>query len=207
MWWRQEPLGRCEACAALFWLDDIEPVGVMPQMPRASGRFTRAWLRWRGDPGGQLQAEKDWSLAMKSWGYASYIGSVSFDDVAYVLARSKGMCRDQQLWLRNRIWWGLNDRYRNRLDGSSIPDVPSWPIAVERRNMEVILDTLQDSEAKPWNVIQQGELLRLLGRFDEAVVKLRAVPSDGHSEVRAAKIEKLARCGDTAVRMLTSPAW
>lgn len=207
MWWRQEPLVRCEACAALFWLDDIEPVGVMPQTPRTIGRFARAWLRWRGDPGGQLQAEEEWSQAMKSWGRAPYIGSVSFDDVAYVLARSRGVRRDQQLWLRNRIWWGLNDRYRSRFDGTPIPDVPSWPIAVERSNMEVILDMLQDSEVEPWNMIQQGELLRLLGRFDEAVVKLRAVPADGHSEVRAAKIEKLAKCGDTAVRMMTPPTW
>ena len=142
---------------------------------------------------------------MKSWGRAPYIGSVSFDDVAYVLARSKGVSRDQQLWLRNRIWWGLNDRYRSRFDGTPIPDVPSWPIAVEHSNMEVILDMLQDGEVEPWNMIQQGELLRLLGRFDEAIVKLRVVPADGHSEVRAAKIERLARCGDTAVRMLTLP--
>ncbi|MGX9221045.1 hypothetical protein ACWV27_21990 [Massilia varians] len=73
--------------------------------------------------------------------------------------------------------------------------------------MEVILDMLEDTEVKPWNMIQQGELLRLLGRFDEAVVKLQAVPADGHSEVRAAKIEKLARCGDTSVRMLSAPSW
>ena len=73
--------------------------------------------------------------------------------------------------------------------------------------MEVILDMLQESEVKPWNMIQQGELLRLLGRFDKAIVKLRAVPADGHSEVRAAKIVKLARWGNTAVRMLTPPTW
>jgi hypothetical protein len=207
MSWRQEPLVRCKACAALFWLDDIEPVGIMPQMPRAIGRITRAWLRWRGDPEGQLQDQEEWSHAMASWGRAQYIGSVSFDDVAYVLARSKGVRRDQLLWLRNRIWWGLNDRYRSRIDGTPIPDVPSWPIAAERSNMKVILDMLQDSEVKPWNLIQQGELLRLLGHFDEAVVKLRAVPADGHSEVRAAKIEKLAKCGDIKVRMLSAPSW
>lgn len=206
MTWRQEPLVRCKACASLFWLNDIEPVGIMPRMPRPIGRFTRAWLRWRGDPEGRLQDEEEWSQAMATWGRAQYIGSVNFDDVMYVLARSKGVSKDRLLWLRNRIWWGLNDRYRTRFDGSPLPDVPTWPLAAERTNMEAILDMLQ-GEMKPWHMIQRGELLRLLGRFDEAVAVLRAVPADGHSEVRAVKIERLARSGDTQVRELRPSTW
>ncbi|MDN4061310.1 hypothetical protein QPK31_24115 [Massilia sp. YIM B02769] len=200
---RQEPLVRCKACAALFWLDDIESVGIMPQTPRPIGRFTRTWLLWRGDPQGLLQDEEEWSQAMASWGKAQYIGSVNFDDVAYVLARSKGVRRDRLLWLRNRIWWGLNDRYRSRFDDSPLPDVPTWPEAAERANMEAILSMLQDGEVQPRDMIQQGELLRLLGRFDEAVGVLKAVPVDGYSEIRAVKIERLARSGDTQVRMLS----
>lgn len=207
MSWRQEPLVRCKACAALFWLDDIEPVGIMPQMPRAMSRFTRAWLRWRGDPEGQLRDQEEWSEAMESWGRAQYIGSVSFDDVEYVLARSKGVTREQLLWLRSRIWWGLNDRYRTRSDGSPLPNVPTWPLALEHTNMEVILNMLRGGEVTPWSMIQQGELLRLLGRFDEAVTVLKEVPADGYSEVRAVKIERLARDGDRQVRMLSTPTW
>jgi hypothetical protein len=144
---------------------------------------------------------------MRSWGGAQYVGNVNFDDVAYVLARSKGVSRDQLLWLRKRIWWGLNDRYRSRFDGSPLPDVPTWPEAAERANMEVILNMLRDGEVQPWNMIEQGELLRLLGRFDAAIVMLKAVPPDGHSEVRTAKSERLARTGDKQVRMLSPPTW
>lgn len=205
--WRQEPLVRCKACAALFWLDDIEAVAIMPQMPRPIGRFTRAWLRWRGDPQGLLRDEEEWSLAMASWGTAQYIGRVNFDDVVYVLGRAKGVSTAQLLWLRNRIWWGLNDRYRSRFDGSPLPDAPTWPVAAERANMEVILDMLQDGEVQPRHMIQQGELLRLLGRFDDAVAVLKAVPPDGHNEVRAAKIERLARAGDMHVQMLSPSTW
>lgn len=207
MSWRQDPLVRCDACAALFWLDEIEPVGVMPQMPRSIGRATRAWLRWRGDPEGRLRDEEEWAQAQASWGSARYIGSVSFDDVVYVLGRSKGVTRDQRLWLRNRIWWDLNDRYRNRSDGSPIPNVPVWPVTAERSNMEAILDMLRDGDIGPWSMIQQGELLRLLGRFTEAIAILKAVPPDGHSEVRAVKIERLARRGDAQVRELSAPTW
>lgn len=200
MWWRQEPLVRCVACAALFWLEDIEPVGIMPQMPRPIGRVAQTWVRWRGDPEGRLQDHEDWAKALKSWGRAQYIGRADFDDVVHVLSRSKGVSSERLLWLRSRIWWDLNDRYRTRSDGSAIPDVPTWPLSVERTNMEVILDMLRDVEAEPWNMIQQGELLRLLGRFDDAVAILKAVPADSHSEIRAIKIQKLAEQCDTQVR-------
>jgi len=79
----------------------------MPDAPRAMDRLTQAWLRWRGDPEGQLQARKEWTEAIKSWGQAQYVGRVDFDDVVYVLSRSKDVSINRLLWLRNRIWWGL----------------------------------------------------------------------------------------------------
>lgn len=207
MWWRQEPLVRCSACAALFWLEDVEPLGIMPDAPRPIGRFKRAWLRWRGDPQGLLHGEEEWGRAMVSWGEAGYIDSVKFDDVMYVLARSKGISKPRLLWLRKRIWWGLNDRYRSRQDGLPIPDVPTWPQALERSNMEAILVMLREGDRHPIDMVEQGELLRLLGRFDEAIAVLKAVPADGHSEVRAVKIERLARSGDSQVRELSPRTW
>lgn len=201
--WRQEPLVRCDACAALFWVADVERVGIMSKMPERTGRFARAWLGWRGDPKGKLLAEAKWNDAMKSWGQAQHIGSINFDDVVYVLSRSKGECRERVLWLRKRIWWNLNDRFRDRADGLPVPDVPVWPVAAERSNMQAILDMLRDGEVQPWSMIQQGELLRLLGRFDEAISILKTVPADGYSEVKAVRIERLARSGDTQVRELT----
>jgi hypothetical protein len=78
---------------------------------------------------------------------------------------------------------------------------------MERSNMEAILDMLRDDGDAPWSMIQQGELLRLLGRFDEAITVLKAVPADGHSEVRAVKIERLAQRGDVQVRELSPPPW
>jgi hypothetical protein len=202
--WGQDPLVRCNACAALFWLDDVEAVGIMPELSRPIGRLSRTWMGWRGDPQGQLRDEKERAHARELWGSAQYIGRASFEDVAYVLARSEGTSLDRLLWLRMRIWWGLNDRYRSRPGGSAVPE---WPVAVEQRNMEVILDMLQGGEVQSWHMIQQGELLRLLGRFDESIAILKAVTPDGHSEVRAVKIEKLARTGDTQVRELSQPTW
>lgn len=207
MWWRQEPLVRCNACAALFWLDDIEPIGLMPDRPPPIGRLSRAWLRWRGDPDGRLQAQQEWASAMQAWGQARHLDRADFDDVAHVLSRSKGVATHRVLWLRCRIWWGLNDRYRGRSDESPVAELPRWPAAMERSNMEVILDMLRDGEQQPGSMLQQGELLRLLGRFDEAIALLNTVPADGYSEVRAMKIGRLAQSGDTQVRELSVPDW
>jgi hypothetical protein len=206
-WWKQEPLGRCGACAALFWLDDTECIGIMPKRPRSIGRLARAWMRWRGDPQGWLRDERQWSQAFAAWGSAQYIGSVGFDDVAHVLARSKGATQDRLLWLRKRVWWGLNDRYRRRAEDSPLPDIPTWPKADEQANMHAILDILKEADVYARDLVLQGELLRLLGRFDEAVAVLKAVPPDGHSGVRAVEIERLARNGDTQVRLLSPTAW
>ena len=126
MSWRQEPLVRCHAYAELFWMDDIEPVGIMPDPLMPMGHLTRAWLRWRRDPEGQLQAQEACTGTMKRWGQAQDIGRANFDDVVYVLSRSEGVETHRLLWLRSRIWWDLNDRYRCRPDGSPVLDTPTW---------------------------------------------------------------------------------
>lgn len=104
--------------------------------------------------------------------------------------------------LRRGIWWGLNDRHRDRGDGTPIPNVPRWSEADERANMEAIIDLLDAGDMGPRDRVQKGELLRLLGRFDEAIAVLKAVPADGHNEVKAVKIERLAKRKDSQVRLL-----
>lgn len=123
------------------------------------------------------------------------VDTASFEDVVYALGNSAGASPDRLLWLRTLIWWELNDRYRIRDDGTCVPNVPHWPESDERANMEAMLDLLAAREMTPSDQVQKGELLRLLGRFDEAVAVLKAVPADGHSECRAVRIERLARQG------------
>lgn len=199
-WWRQEPLVRCNACAALFWLDDTVAVGTMPLMPQKMGAFTYSWLPWRRR---HLPDQDARRLANRLWGDPQHIGAANFDDVVHVLSRSRGVSDQRLLWLRKRIWWELNDRYRHQCDGAPLHDVPVWPQWAERNNMQAILDMLDGGEITADQMIQRGELLRLLGRFDEAIAVLKAVPADGHTEVRAVRIERLARKKDTHVRLLS----
>lgn len=193
-----QPLARCSACAALFWLADAEPAPVMPEEPeRPIGRLPRAWLRWRGDPDGRLREEAEWLAAVAAREHARPIGQASFADVLYVLEHSEGVGRDLVLWLRKRIWWEWNNRYRG---GRGIV-LPRPPNAKERANMEAMLDLLRDGNGEPDELVLQGELLRLLGRFDEAIAVLQSLPAGRQSD-RAAIIEQLARQRDRQVRLL-----
>jgi hypothetical protein len=204
-WWAvtRTPLVRCSSCRALFWIDDVESLGVRRRPPHPPiGRFERLWAQWRGDPRGRLRDEVMWHQNSEGWEAAKSADTASFDDVAYVLANSAGVSTERLLWLRRRVWWRLNDRYRTQSDGSRVPNVPTWPEAEERANMEALLDLLALADAKSSDLVQKGEILRLLGRFAEAIAVLKAVPADGHNEIRAVKIERLARKGDLAVRPL-----
>lgn len=201
-WWAQEPLVRCRACAALFWINDFEPVGELPRKPMEVGALYRFMSRWRGDTKGRLRDERAWLEISDEWKAAQSANAVNFEDVAYVLSKSGGLSRSKLLWLRRRIWWSLNDRYRVRSDGSPIPNLPTMDEVEERVNMQGILELLEQEEMGGRDLVQKGELLRLLGRFDDAVAVLKAVPPDGYNEVRASKIETLARAGDSRVRPL-----
>lgn len=65
------------------------------------------------------------------------------------------------------------------------------------------LRLLELFEHDPARQVERGELLRQLGRFDDAVAVLKAVKPDGYSEVRAIKIERLARECIAELRLLS----
>jgi hypothetical protein len=179
---RYRPLVKCPACLGIFWLEDIEPLG-------------------------ELQREPKPSLAVPAgWESASYLAAVDFDDVTFVLQHSAGLGHERLVWLRRHIWWSLNDRQRTRSDGTPVPDVPSIASADEQANQEALLALLQQCELQARDRVDAGELLRQLGRFDEAIAVLRSVVPDGHSEVRASKIERLARKGDRRLGLLRGEA-
>jgi len=69
-----------------------------------------------------------------------------------------------------------------------------------------ILRILELVEGNPNARVTRGELLRQLGRFNEAVPVLKAVVPDGRSEVRAVRIERLARAGIPELQDLSATA-
>ena len=72
------------------------------------------------------------------------------------------------------------------MDAEALPAVSD---DVAHANIQRLLELI---ELDPGEQVMRGELLRQLGRFDEAAAVLRAVKPNGYSEVKAAKIERLA---------------
>lgn len=203
-WWASvnPPLVRCWACNALFWLEDVEAVGVLPYSPASMNRLSRLVARVRGDPHGRLRPEREWALVPDGWKAAQRFDNPDFEDIRHVLANPQGSSRSQLLWLRRQIWWRLNDRFRTRYDGSPIPNVPFIPADEEHANKHAMIALLLQETGESRDDVERGELLRQLGQFDEAVAVLKAVPADGFSEIRASKIAALARAGDVQVRSI-----
>jgi len=58
------------------------------------------------------------------------------------------------------------------------------------------------------NQVARDEIMRQLGRFDEAVALLKTAKSDRYNEVLAVKIERLAAAGIAELHALNSwPLW
>jgi len=70
--------------------------------------------------------------------------------------------------------------------------VASHPVIADATTDANRLRLLELFEHDPKVQVARGELLRQLGRFDEAVAVLKAVKPDGYSEAEAGKIERLA---------------
>jgi hypothetical protein len=146
-------------------------------------------------------AEGAWLQVPDAWKAAERVDSVELDDLAALLAEADGLDRNKLLWLRRRIWWSMNDRFRD-VGESAVLDAPEVHGLDERANMQALLELLDADVMDAGDLVEKGELLRQLGRFNDAVAVLKAVPADGYNEVRAARIEVLAQAGDRVVREL-----
>lgn len=193
---------RCRICLGLFFEDDAVQVGTVPPGASILPSIARIIARLNGEPDDAVRNDEPELDLPPGWKQAKQPASVELDDLLFVLANPRDLAAERLLGLRKGVWWRLNDRYRVGSDGKPMPDVPTLPADQEHANIEAILGLLEVEEDRPGAMVFRGELLRHLGRFDEAIRVLRAVPCDGRSEVRASKIERLARAGDRAVRVL-----
>jgi len=208
-WWAgaSAPVGRCPACRNVVWVDDAIAVMQAPQEPRQIGPMARLWHRITGDKRGRLRDERKWALLPTGIKQAKNIDRLECaDDFIEALAALPAADDDgREVYLRRRLWWASSDHQRVRVDGMLVTSSPAVAAAPALANRLRLLELL---EHDPKAQVERGELLRQLGRFDEAVAVLKAVKPDGYSEVMAVKIERLAAAGITELQNLNAaPAW
>lgn len=191
-WWAGigAPVGRCPSCTRVVWVDDARVVMLAPRQPHPIGTLARVWHRLTGDRQGRLRDEQNWITAQTKIKDAPLIvGLKSMCDFLHALADISPDDRDREVYVRLRLWWASNDHRRFRATETPIEPQP----AVAPEACTNILRLLDLFENDPSRQVERGELLRQLGRFEEAVAVLKAVKPNGYSEVRASKIQRLAQ--------------
>lgn len=194
-WWAGmgAPVGRCPACAKVIWTDAAKAVMPAPWKPRPIGAVDRLWHRVTGDRSGRLRDEREWNeVPLEIKEAKSIAGLHSAKDYIDALALLPADAEEREVYLRRRLWWASNDHQRLRTDGTPVAAEPVMAPTESHANM---LRLLVMVEHDPKQQVERGELLRQLGRFDEAVAVLKAVKPNGYSEVKAVKLERLARAG------------
>ncbi|MEV4783387.1 hypothetical protein [Burkholderia sp. LMU1-1-1.1] len=192
-WWANASgsVGRCPVCTGIVWLADADEIMRAPHRPRPIGPMSRAWHRLTGDRGGCLRDERVWDSLPAGIRNAEQIdGLKCADDFIEALAALPSDVADREKHLRQRLWWASNDHLRVTASEASAMRQPAVAEEIARANAQRLVELL---EHDPKEQVARGELLRQLGRFDEAVAVLAAVVPDGYSEVKASKIDRLAR--------------
>lgn len=176
---------RCSSCNNVYWLEDAKIVGTMPEYrnePRRSS-WRRFLDRLRGTtPDNTRVAIPD------DWYWARPVESPDID--AFIvgienLPANEPPEREQRL--RRLLWWRFNDHRRgtgrtNSGVSATIRD------AHERSNLLRLLELSRSNDST--TTIEHVEILRELGRFDEASDALSSVkPETDGVAVLAAKIE------------------
>lgn len=204
-WWAgaSAPVGRCPACCRVVWIDDAIAVMQAPMEPGKIGPIGRLWHRMTGDKRGRLRDERKWALLPTGIKQAKSIDRLECADdfIEALAALPAADDNGREVYMRRRLWWASSDHQRVRVDGLLATSSPAGAAAPARANRLRLLELI---EHDPNAQVERGELLRQLGRFDEAVAVLKAVKPDGYSEVKAVKIELLAAAGIAELRDLKS---
>lgn len=201
-WWTGigGPVGRCPACRSVVWIDDATTVMRAPRKPRPIGATARLWHRVTGDRSDRLLEEREWTALPREIKEAKQIdGLQNAQDFIDALALVSPDATDREVYLRRHLWWEANDYKRLRADGTP---VALHPVVVPAEARANVLRLLELFEKDPEQQVERGELLRQLGRFEEAVAVLKAVKPNGYSEVKAVKIQRLAEIRNAELQAL-----
>ena len=174
---------RCSSCQGVFWLEDAEVIGVLPddRHDRKRTGLAASLKRVFISSPSAVQEVPD------VWRWAQPVDHPDVDALVIGIENSAHAPLERERRIRRLLWWRFNDRFRR-----SSPAAGGVSATIrekhEKSNLHRLLDLAEKSDGH--ESIERVEILRELGRFDEARDVLAQVRSGvAGRDVLAVKIE------------------
>lgn len=167
-------IAKCDECNKLFWLEDAEKLGQMIERPMTLefSLIKRIVHRCLGSYERHFRNEAAWLKLPSSWKRAIQIVPPKTEDLVAALDSGFADRPERERYLRRQLWWACNDPDRGYKRNS--PFTPEQA----RENMTRLLSLYCALPEEERQVIKEGELLRELGRFDEAAEILKSLAGE-----------------------------
>jgi alkanesulfonate monooxygenase SsuD/methylene tetrahydromethanopterin reductase-like flavin-dependent oxidoreductase (luciferase family) len=192
------PLMLCPLCQKSFWKSDARELGDLPLQPRPMGRLEVWYAKLSGDKERKLAAREAWNNFPNALRDAPHTDIPDFSDWLELLQDSAKLRPEREVIARRKVWRTSSDHVRLRIDGIPCSPMPVLTENEATENRLALLALHENSSAS--NVTEKAELLRQLGRFDEAMQVLESASEEEQKTPLAIKIMTLAKSGDVVVR-------
>ena len=192
-----------------LWSDGYRhsPMLVSPTPVIQCNDCSRVFLKWKAEEVGQYSRlsrgirldDPDKKKTPAEWKKAPQIKAPKEDDFYKAIDEGLSENKQEEKNLRVTAWWQSNDCCRGGF--SLIGKKENFAAPEEReKNMEKLLGLLD--KTNPNDQIMAAEILRQLGRFDEALEVLKTLDRDDYGEVLV-QLEDFCDDNETSVQKLT----
>lgn len=191
----------CPTCRAVLWKEDLEVLGTLISAPWPLRPLSRKLAEWFGDKHGYLRAEDEWAAIPAAWKKAEHGSRLEYADMQRTLLATLEPKLDREMFLRRRVWWATNDHIRRHPDGSRVTEEP---VAAEADRQANMLRLIELHETARSAFAERAELLRHLGRFEDAISLLTSGAPEIRDSSTAAWTLRWAKAGDADVKTFSN---
>jgi hypothetical protein len=184
-----------------IWSDGYnknEKIHNFPLITRCSECLSYFWIsatRDSGDAGSQMVIPGLFDTKVSEKSSFPEVRKLNPDEFAETIALKKYQNPDEEIYLRTRLWWTINDQLR---DGKQ-SEIPAELKTLFEENLETLIyKTLADSSH---NLMVLAEMHRELGLFDDATRHLDLVHDEKY-EPFVLKVKLKINMGDKKVFLL-----
>ena len=195
----KSPLLHCPECATPFWKNDAKVIGELPDEPRKMDWFDIIYAKLTGDKERKFAAQRHWETIPEEIKSANTGKPTNIGDWLTILYGSAGLSPERESITRRKLWQEGNNHLRLRSDGTPWVDSPKLANDFVKQNMLALLHLHERNFVN--DPIEKAEILRQLGRFDEARGVLETIRSD-HLTMMASQIRMLIDFTSSEVQLV-----